>query len=157
MGFVPFDLAAGTLVVDAWHLDSDPSVPAGVSASVIVGAPVAAGSFDHPAAKAVAADWLAARFPKAVGIKPTSLSVGAGSLRDRSDWGCYPYGSFSAHLVADGVNGGWNAAGVKRFRRLLAAAAAAGVPVVYRGGFSNSYASLDDVLAVLDAGAASDR
>jgi hypothetical protein len=92
-----------------------------------------------------AAQEYLARFPKSAGLHVSTTSFGA----SQKVW----HVKGQARLLADGVNGGRNETGIKRFQRVLATAAKQDLPIRYETPFANSVPTLDALLALLQEGA----
>jgi hypothetical protein len=91
-----------------------------------------------------AAQAYLARFPKAAGLYVSHTSFGNGQRAFHV--------AGRVKLLSDGVNGGRNETGIKRFQRVLATAAKQDLPIRYATPFSNSVPSLDALLALLQEG-----
>ena len=79
-----------------------------------------------------------ALFPKSVGLKLSTC--------DKVNGVTVPWISGHANFRANGVNGGVNEAGVKRFKSLIKAANKAGIEIVMNPSFVGSYATLAEAL-----------
>ena len=90
---------------------------------------------------------LAAAAPKVIKLRPSSITAPADGESYLNGSTTYPMGSFNATLSSTGRNGAKNETGLKRVRRLLAYAEAQGWTVVYNGGYSNAFPTLDAALA----------
>lgn len=86
-----------------------------------------------------------ARFPKSAKLRATTL----GTYDDAGNF-TLGYVSHRINLRSDGVNGGVNETGIKRYRSILKAAEKAGIRVEFKGtGFLNSYPTQADLNAAL--------
>jgi hypothetical protein len=92
--------------------------------------------------------YLTGTYVWSLGLKATGLTTPEYSADGRT-FQTFAYIVWHAALQADGVNGGVNETGLRRYRRLLAWAAEHGVPVVWAGTYSNAYASQADLEAAL--------
>lgn len=79
---------------------------------------------------------IAARFPKSAGIKATTLTSHNGGATLVQG-----YLRMGVRLVSDGVNGGVNETGLRRYRSFRRAAEKLGLDVEYTTPYSNSYAT----------------
>ena len=79
-----------------------------------------------------------ALFPKSAGLKLGTISS--------PDEPSRPYISGYASFTANGVNGGVNETGVKRFKAIVKAAQKAGIPIVMDQTFQNSFETLAEAL-----------
>lgn len=77
---------------------------------------------------------VAALFPKSYRVRGGRVS---NPLRE-GDRGDYGYVDVHAVVKADGANGGRNESGIARIVKAVAKFEAAGFPVVYRAGYTNS-------------------
>lgn len=91
------------------------------------------------------AQMFVATLPKSLRVRATTMSLSGSQLLGMV--------SFRVSLNADGVNGGVNETGVKRYRRYLKALADAGVEVKWdnEARCTNSYASPEEFEAALTA------
>lgn len=101
---------------------------------------------DHYAAKAEADAFVAATFPKSAKVRGTSLSTFEGKP-GADDYRNFVCGLviFDADLASNGVNGGINETGLRRYRAMRKALAAAGIETEWAaGGYVSSYATEAD-------------
>jgi hypothetical protein len=132
----------GALYLTATYVWSQPDLPQTIEASLV------ASTEPTETYKADAAAWLAARpAPKSLGLKATGLTTPEYSADGR--YRTVPFIRWQANLTGDGVNGGVNETGLRRYRRLLAWAAEHGVPVVWAPIYANAYASQADLEAAI--------
>jgi len=112
------------LRIDAWYTTKYDSRTPG---------PPAAWSLHGRTRTVEGAKAIAVLFPKSAGVTGTGLSGDPNGNR----------GSFGAHgkLKADGVNGGRNEAGIRRYRTIVKTAAKLGIAIQWLGQCGNSYRS----------------
>lgn len=103
----------------------------------------AASNAETRAAGKAAAAEIVAQFPKSVGLVATTCTRHEGTAE------VCGYVSMSAKLATDGVNGGKNETGIKRYRSLRKHLARLGHTVEYRADASNSYRTLEAFEAAL--------
>lgn len=84
---------------------------------------------------------IAAQFPQSVKLRPTTL--------DKRNGMTVGYLYFNATLLANGVNGGRNEAGIKRYRSLRKAIARLGYATTYATTATNSYTTEADFEAAI--------
>lgn len=92
------------------------------------------------------AEAFAANFPKSTRLVVRMCTHYEGGRVTRTTWGF----DATVKLLANGVNGGRNEAGIKRIRTLLKNAEAKGVNVEWGMGYGNSMAEADFRRLVLD-------
>ena len=121
-------MSKSNIKIRAFHATGDKTEPIFAEMSAV---------FDSDAER----DEFLARFPKSVGVKATRV-YGYG---DEAKAGA----KFRVDFRSDGVNGGVNETGIKRFRRFVALAPEA---EIYRSVFTelpNRYDSIDEILNAL--------
>lgn len=105
-------------------------------------------AIEFPADAEAEAAEVAGLFPKSAKVRTTTCS---GPIPETGAWGVRPLVTARVSLVSDGTTGAVNETGIRRVRRILAEVERRGWTIEWTARCVNSYPTLGDLLAAVDA------